>query len=165
MVRFILFQRLSEKGWSWGYGPGAGVLSSVDFFAGLHWNAVSGTGSGCRSSAVFSALGRAADAQKRVPTIKSLPARGMHGRLPIADPHRIRCAIPSPFIKPVRHTIAMRGMLPPGNRFPFVCNTTYAVGMQAGRFMRRKFHTCSQKICSQSKFFVNKIDQAPCCRR
>jgi hypothetical protein len=49
-----------------------GVLSSVDFFAGSHWNAVSGTGSSCRSSAVCSALERAADAQKRVPTTKCL---------------------------------------------------------------------------------------------
>jgi len=29
MVGFILFQRLSEKGWSWGYGPGAGVPASA----------------------------------------------------------------------------------------------------------------------------------------
>ncbi len=55
--------------------PAPPRLSSVDFFAGSHWNAVSGTGSGCRSSAVFSALGRAVDAQKRVPTIKSLHLR------------------------------------------------------------------------------------------
>ncbi len=55
----------------------AGALSSVDFFVGSHWNAVSGTGSGCHSSAVFSALERAADAQKRVPTIKSLHLRAV----------------------------------------------------------------------------------------
>jgi hypothetical protein len=58
-------------------GSGKGRdLSSVDFFAGSRWNAVSGSGSRCRSSAVCSALGRAADAQKRVPTIKSLHLRG-----------------------------------------------------------------------------------------
>jgi hypothetical protein len=51
-------------------------LARVDGFAGSHWNAVGGTGSGCRSSAVFSALGRTADAQKRVPTTNSLHLRG-----------------------------------------------------------------------------------------
>jgi transposase-like protein len=55
---------------------GERYLSHVDFFASSHWNAVSGTGSGCRSSTVCSALERAADAQKRVPTIKSLHLRG-----------------------------------------------------------------------------------------
>jgi hypothetical protein len=60
--------------------PPRQTLSSVDFFAGLHWNAVNGTGSGCRSNAVFSALGRAADAQKRVPTRKSLHLRARQTR-------------------------------------------------------------------------------------
>jgi hypothetical protein len=64
----------------WGLGTGdwgLGTLSSVDFFAGSHWNAVSGTGSSCRSSAVCSALERAADAQKRVPTTTCLHLRGL----------------------------------------------------------------------------------------
>jgi hypothetical protein len=51
------------------------ILSGVDVFTGSQWNAVGRIGSGCRSSAAFPALGRAADAQKRVPTTTCLHLR------------------------------------------------------------------------------------------
>jgi hypothetical protein len=55
---------------------GGTPLSGVDFFTRSHWNAVGRIGRGCRSSAAFPALGRAADAQKRVPTTTCLHLRG-----------------------------------------------------------------------------------------
>jgi hypothetical protein len=55
--------------------PQSPTLSGVDFFTGSHWNAVGRIGRGCRSSAAFPSLGRAADAQKRVPTTKCLHLR------------------------------------------------------------------------------------------
>jgi hypothetical protein len=57
--------------------PTSSPLSRVDVFVGSHWHAVSRTGSGCHSSAACSALGRVADAQKRVPTTKCLHLRGL----------------------------------------------------------------------------------------
>jgi hypothetical protein len=64
-------------------------------FVRSHWNAVSGTGSGCHSSAVFSALERAADAQKRVPTIKSLHLRSAPCLLPPAYCSLPTCPLPN----------------------------------------------------------------------
>jgi len=55
-------------------------LSGVDVFAGSQWNAADRIGRGRRSSAAFPALGRAADAQKRVPTPKYLHLRGFRLR-------------------------------------------------------------------------------------
>jgi hypothetical protein len=59
--------------------PGAEGLSGVDVFAGSPWNAVGRIGSGRCSNTAFPALGRAADAQKRVPTTTCLHLRGAEG--------------------------------------------------------------------------------------
>jgi hypothetical protein len=61
---------------------GLRALSGVDFFTGSQWNAVGRIGRGCRSSAAFPALGRAADAQKRVPTTTCLHLRGLRACQP-----------------------------------------------------------------------------------
>jgi hypothetical protein len=54
----------------------AGPLSGGDVFAGSPWNAVGRIGSGRCSNTALPAVGRAADAQKRVPTTTCLHLRG-----------------------------------------------------------------------------------------
>jgi hypothetical protein len=67
------------------------VLSGVDVFAGSPWNAVGRIGSGRCSNTAFPAVGRAADAQKRVPTTTCLHLRGAGPWWPVMG----RAAMPS----------------------------------------------------------------------
>jgi hypothetical protein len=72
------------------------------FFTRSQWNAVSGTGRDCHSSAACPAARRAADAQKRVPTIQSLYLRAptdlFHRDSPLRLRRGERCFAPTSLV-------------------------------------------------------------------